>query len=211
MKTMALISLLARDAGPAPQTVAARRLIPAVALGLAASGAGALALIGLVPMDLFSHPGWWLKLGCAVALALACAWLLSRLALPLARTHVGWWAVAVVALAMAGLGAVQSALGAPGERMTLVMGHSWVTCPWNVFALSLPGLAGVFWALRGLAPTRLRSAGFVAGLLAGALGAAGYALSCTEVSMAFVAVWYSLGILMTGGVGATLGPRLLRW
>ena len=39
----------------------------------------------------------------------------------------------------------------------------------------------------------------------------GYALACTEASPAFVAVWYTLGIIVTGAVGALLGPRVLRW
>jgi hypothetical protein len=43
------------------------------------------------------------------------------------------------------------------------------------------------------------------------LGASGYALACPEASPAFVAVWYSLGVLLTGLLGAALGPRLLRW
>ncbi len=77
--------------------------------------------------------------------------------------------------------------------------------------LSLPALAGALWAVRGLVPTQLRAAGFNAGLMAGALGAMGYALVCPEVSATFVAVWYSLGILLTGLLGTFLGPRLLRW
>ncbi|MDE2299455.1 MAG: DUF1109 family protein, partial [Burkholderiales bacterium] len=75
----------------------------------------------------------------------------------------------------------------------------------------LPALAGTLWAVRGLAPTRPRAAGLAAGLLAGAVGALGYALSCPEVSITFVAVWYSLGIALVGGAGAALGPRVLRW
>jgi hypothetical protein len=77
--------------------------------------------------------------------------------------------------------------------------------------LSIPALGGVLWAMRGLAPTRARMAGLAAGLLAGAVGAAGYALACGETAMTFVAIWYSLGIAMTGALGALLGPRLLRW
>jgi hypothetical protein len=56
-------------------------------------------------------------------------------------------------------------------------------------------------------PTRLRAAG----LLAGAVGAFGYAFACIEQSTAFVALWYSLGIGMSGALGAALGPRVLRW
>jgi hypothetical protein len=92
-----------------------------------------------------------------------------------------------------------------------VLGHSWASCPTNVLLLALPTLAGALWALRGLAPTRPRAAGLAAGLLAGGIGAFGYALSCTELSAAFVAVWYSLGIGLAGGLGALLGPWLLRW
>jgi hypothetical protein len=72
-------------------------------------------------------------------------------------------------------------------------------------------LAAALWALRGLAPTRPRAAGGAAGLLAGAVGAAGYSLACPEASPGFVAAWYTLGIALTGGLGALLGPRLLRW
>ena len=32
-----------------------------------------------------------------------------------------------------------------------------------------------------------------------------------EVSAIFVLTWYSLGILLAAGIGALLGPRLLRW
>lgn len=77
--------------------------------------------------------------------------------------------------------------------------------------MSLPALAAALWALRGLAPTRPRHAGFAAGLLAGAVRACGYALACTESSPAFIAAWYTLGILLTGCLGAALGPRVLRW
>lgn len=92
-----------------------------------------------------------------------------------------------------------------------MMGDSWSTCSWSVLVLSLPGLACVLSAVRGMAPTRPFAAGFAAGLFAGALGAFGYSLSCPEVSPAFVALWYSLGIGLSGIVGALLGPRLLRW
>jgi hypothetical protein len=38
-----------------------------------------------------------------------------------------------------------------------------------------------------------------------------YALTCPEDGAAFLATWYGLGILAVGGLGALLGPRLLRW
>ena len=38
-----------------------------------------------------------------------------------------------------------------------------------------------------------------------------YSLHCPEMSVAFWAVWYVLGMLIPTAVGALLGPRLLRW
>jgi hypothetical protein len=117
----------------------------------------------------------------------------------------------VVVAAMALLGVFAVVAAPSGERMAAVLGHSWSRCPFNVLALSLPALGGALWALRGLAPTRPRAAGLAAGLFAGGLGACGYALACTELSPAFVAVWYSLGIGLSGALGAALGPSTLRW
>jgi len=211
MKTTELIDLLASGAGPAPRWVAARRLAPVLALGLLASAGSALAVFGPIPVDLWAEPGLWLKLGYAAALAGGAAWLAARLGRPAARTGAPRLVLLLAVAAMALLG-VLAVFGAPaGGRLAAVLGHSWARCPFNVLVLSLPALAGALWALRGLAPTRPAAAGLAAGLLAGGLGALGYALSCTELSPAFVAVWYSLGIALTGGLGAVLGPRVLRW
>lgn len=103
------------------------------------------------------------------------------------------------------------AAAAPGAARSAWLGHSALLCPAAVLGLGLPALAGLMWALRGLAPTRPAAAGAAAGLLAGALGALGYALACTELGLAFVALWYSLGVALSAALGALLGPRLLRW
>jgi Uncharacterized protein conserved in bacteria len=75
----------------------------------------------------------------------------------------------------------------------------------------VPTFIGVFWALRGLAPTRLRIAGAAGGLLAGATATLAYCLHCPEMGIPFWGVWYLLGMLLPTGLGAVLGPRLLRW
>ena len=77
--------------------------------------------------------------------------------------------------------------------------------------LSLPLLIGAFWVLRGLAPTRLTLAGTAAGLAAGALGSLVYSFHCTESAMPFVAIWYTLGVLVPGLIGAIAGRFVLRW
>lgn len=211
MKTETLIDMLARNAGPAPRALAARRLSPAVTVGLLASGWTAVAWFGLIPGSLFGTHAPWTKMAYAGALAVATGWWAVRLSRPAASATWPRRSVIAVVLAMAAVGLV-SFLSEPADgRGAALLGHSWLSCPPSVLALSLPALVAILWAIRGLAPTRPRVTGFAAGLLAGSLGAFGYALSCPEASAAFVTLWYSLGILLSGIVGAALGPRLLHW
>jgi len=211
MKTHDLIGLLATGAGPAPRAVAARRLLPVVVAGGALSAALAVGMLGLVPDRMLVGQALWTKIGYSTALMGAAGWLAARLARPAAPAAAAWRGVAAVVAVML-LAALASLAAMPGEeRLPALLGHSWSICPWTVLGLSLPALAGTLWALRGLAPTHPRAAGTAAGLLAGAAGACGYAWACTEESTVFVAAWYSLGIALTAGLGALLGPRVLRW
>lgn len=211
MKTDALIDMLARGAGPAPSAVAARRLTPAALVGLGVSAVVAVGLLGAIPAEMYRTPVPWMKMAYAGALALAATWLTARLSRPIARLGAPRYAVACVVVAMAAAGAAFIVSVPQDERLVALLGHSWSTCPWSVFALSIPALAAALWAVRGLAPTRPRAAGCAAGLMAGSLGALGYSLSCPESSPTFVAVWYSLGIALSALLGTWLGPRVLRW
>lgn len=211
MKTETLIDMLSRDAGPAPGALAARRLSPAALGGLLASALAAIAWFGAIPAPMFATAAPWTKMGYAGALALAAGWLTARLSRPAAPLQRPQRVIVAVVAVMAVVGGVSLMSAPPGGRVQALLGLSWFSCPWNVLALSLPGLVAALWAVRGLAPTRPRAAGFAAGLMSGSVGAFGYSLSCPEASSAFVAVWYSLGIALTGAVGAALGPRVLRW
>ena len=53
--------------------------------------------------------------------------------------------------------------------------------------------------------------GAIAGLVAGALGAAVFAFHHPGGSIPFIALWYGGSILLCALVGAILGSRLLRW
>jgi len=211
MKTRDLIAALAAGAGPAPRAVVARRLGPAFAAGLACSAMLALVILGPVHDPAVLAGPLWLKLGYTAALAAATAWLAGRLARPATSARSAASAVgAVTTLMVAGAALVLPQLE-PAARAGYALGHSWWVCPWAVFALSLPALAATLRAVRGLAPTRPRAAGLAAGLLAGTAGAAGYALACVEQSALFIALWYTLGIALSGALGWLLGPRVLRW
>lgn len=211
MKTDDLIDMLARGAGAAPRAPAAARLLPALLLGGAIALAAALRFKQPVAAALWAEPAMWLKLAYAAALVAAGAWLTARLGRPLPRTRLPLRAALAVVAAMGAFGLVALLSAPEAARLEVLLGQSWRTCPRDVLLLSLPALAGSLWALRGLAPTRPRAAGAAAGVLAGAVGAFGYAFTCPELSPAFVAVWYTLGIAGAGMLGAVLGPRVLRW
>ena len=211
MKTGLLMDLLARGAGPAPSPATTQRLGSAWALGLLASAALALLMVGPLPAAAFVKPAPWIKLVYAMSLGWTATLLTAQLARPVARLRCQLLAVAVVFLVMACVAGLSLWQTPPDLRRAAVFGLTWQMCPWLLLALSLPALIAGFWAVRGLAPTRLRAAGFACGLVAGAVGATGYALSCPESSVVFVAVWYSLGMAITAVLGAVLGPRFLRW
>lgn len=211
MNTDAWIDMLARGAGPAQPQPVARLLGQALLPGLAASIALALLILGPIPAWMLAEPAPWLKWGYALLLGAAAAWAVARLARPAAR--IGGPVVALLMVlglaAVVGLASLlsQPELGWP----TALRGHSWRTCTLSVLGMSVPALLLLSRALRRLAPTRLRLAGLAVGLLSGCIGAFGYAVACMERAPSFIALWYTLGILAAGALGAWLGPRLLRW
>jgi len=213
MKTDELISLLARDAAPVKSSTLPRRLS---ALALAG---GFAALVMMIPAIGFrpdlpgalADPSFWMKAVYTVGLSAAGFLLSERLSRPGGGSRPGWTIAAGCAAAIVALAIIQLATMPPAEVPAAIMGGSWDTCPWLIFALALPGLAATLRAMRGFAPTRTALAGAAAGLLAGGVSATVYGLHCDENAAAFVAVWYSLGIGMTAVAGAILGPRVLRW
>jgi len=213
MKTDDLISLLAEGEGPVQLNATGRRLGLAVLLGLLAAVLMTVALYG-VRSDLAEvarTPLFWAKVALPSSLAALGLWLTSRLARPGVRGGLAWGLLGLPLLLL-WLGAALSLAGAPLDaRADLLFGRTWRTCALNITLLSLPGLVSVFWALRGLAPTRLRQAGAAGGLLAGSTATLAYCLHCPEMGVPFWGVWYVLGMLLPTALGAWLGPRLLRW
>ncbi|CAI3804632.1 putative anti-sigma-F factor NrsF [Pseudomonas sp. MM223] len=213
MKTDDLIALLAAGEGPVDRHALARRLL----LALLGGGLGAVlltvAMFG-VRGDLAqvaNTPLFWAKLALPGSLALLALWLTQRLARPGVKGGL-LWALLGLPLLLVWLGALASLLGAPVDaRADLLLGRTWRTCPLNITLLSVPTFIAVFWAMRGLAPTRLRQAGAAGGLLAGATATLAYCLHCPEMAVPFWGLWYVLGMLVPTAVGAALGPRFLRW
>lgn len=211
MKTEQLIRVLATGAGPAPTHRVTSRIGVALAGGAVASTLACCVTLGVNPALTTMGMGLAVKLAYVLGVLVASAWWLGRTARPAANWHKAAIAVMLVVVLMAVWAGMAVGLAPPDARPALLFGQSWTSCPWRVGVLSLPAWALALWALRGLAPTRPRLAGFVAGLFGGSVGALGYALFCPELSPAFVSIWYSLGMLIPAAAGALLGPRLLRW
>lgn len=211
MKTDDLITMLSHEAGSAPKVSVVKRLLPASLAGGVVAASVVLTILGLIPNEMFLEPGPWIKIAYASTLAMAAGWLVSRLGKPGASGTQAIYAVLGVVLIMVFSG-LMSYLGTPeSERAAALMGHSWLDCPWAILGLSLPVMAGAFWAMKGLAPTNLPLAGAACGLFSGAVAALAYALACTEPAAPFIAIWYTLGIALCGALGALLGPKLLNW
>ncbi len=94
---------------------------------------------------------------------------------------------------------------------TLIVGKSIPQCLIGVNIIALAGLGISLYILRQGAVTHPVLCGFLAGILAGSLAAFLYAFICTEDSPLFYGVWYSLAVLGTGGIGAIMGNKILRW
>jgi hypothetical protein len=211
METPDLIERLATDLRPTPQR--AQLLGTAIAIGAAVAFVLFWTFLDLRP-DLsraLLTSAFWMKWGFALVTAVVAFVLCAQLARP--ESKPGQWPIVLLLpiLVLVVIAFVQLSMVPQGERRMMWLGHSAIQCQWCIALFSVPLFIGILWAFRFFAPTRLRLAGFTAGLLAGATAAVIYALSCDETSAAFVATWYSAGMLIPAVVGLFIGPRVLRW
>ena len=213
VKTNDLITMLAARTGAVLPDTGRRRF--AMALGWGAFGATLLMalLLGVRPdmAEAARLPMFWIKLAFPASLAVVAL----LVALPLAHPGRGLRRLPYVLLApltlMWALALFQWQSAAPGQGERLLLGVSWNVCPLNIAVLSMPLFVAVFWAMKGLAPTRPALAGAAAGLVAGAGGALIYALHCTEMAAPFLGIWYVIGMLIPTAAGALIGRFALRW
>jgi hypothetical protein len=213
MNTEQLIRSLAGDVHAVPRRALVRRIGVGIAGGAVVSLLLVLALLGIRP-DLHAAMlgfSFWMKWTYTASLGVGAVLAVLRLSRPTPSSLRGFWLLGIPVLLLAGIGIGELASTPSREWLAMWLGHSWKVCPWLVLTLSMPIFIGLLWSFRRLAPTRLRAAGAAAGLAAGAWAATIYCLHCPEVSAIFVLTWYSLGILLAAGLGALIGPRLLRW
>jgi hypothetical protein len=213
MKTEELIADLSNRLEPRHPAAAWARLILGLAFGLATTLALLLALWGW-PLEAVRQtgvPAFTMKLGFAAAMLGIGAVLANIAGRPGLRVkgRIAWLAAPLL---IVGVAALVELISLPAElRLSAWLGTTWNTCLVSVTLASVPVLTGIIWGFRHLAPTKLRLAGFLAGIAAGGGSAVLYALYCPETTAAFLVSWYTLGILAAGVIGAVAAPRFIRW
>lgn len=214
MRTDDFIDVLANDVEAGRETAPSRRLALVAMFG-------ALAALVLVLGWLHARqdlaqamlgPMFWMKAVYTALLGAAGYLAVERLARPDGSGRRGWIAAALVFGLCASAGLYQALVSSDVQAaLRMLHGHSWRSCSPRIFVLGLPMLALGLWVLRGLAPTRPSLAGFAMGLFSGGVVATVYGLHCPEHTFTFIALWYSLGVLSLGAVGALVGRWVLRW
>jgi hypothetical protein len=213
MRTQDLVARLAGNVQPIERNAVARTLNRALITGLLGNAVLLVALYGIdteMPEQMLTAM-FWIRLAFPLVIIAAALKLAERLARPGAALGLAWMA-AIAPTAMMLLVAAAILFAAPSEyRLRWALGATWATTTANAVLLSLPSLATVMHAMKGLAPTRLVLAGAGAGLLAGAQGLLVHSLYCSDMPVAFWSVWHVLAIIVTAGIGAGIAPSYLRW
>jgi len=212
MKTDRLIEMLSTNVEPVERGQIGKVFAWALVAGSIAAFCVMLASVGL-RTDIGTHLDFLaIKLLFVLSLVGAGAAFLLRSIHPGQGAQKPFALVFVPFLAVGVAAAVVALL--PGRSApwgVLTFGTQWTTCLYCIPLFAAVPFAALIWALRNGAPTNLARTGAIAGLVAGALGAAAYSFHCPDDSLPFVAVWYGASIALCAFIGAVLGPRLLRW
>jgi hypothetical protein len=213
MKTDELIGMLSTNLEPVKGHQLRNFVAAALAGGAIVAFCLMLAMFG-APVSALGGERYALKvLEVAFTLGLvgAGANLLVRFARPVDPGRKSLIPIILLFLAMLFAGIVALLLAPPAGWSGMIFGPQWAACLICIPLFAVAPFAALVWALRKGAPTRLEWAGAVAGLVAGALGAAIFALHHPGGSIPFIVLWYGGPIVLCALAGAILGPRLLRW
>ena len=209
MRTDDLIGLLAQD--PRPEASVRSRVGRLLPLGLALSAAFLLSALGLRAglMQAYAQPVVLAKFLCPLVFGAGAL----ALALGSARPEVrGTGRILLLAAPVAAALFLVGLMSTPAaDWLVAIRGRTMAACLALIPLMSLAPLAALIWALRGGAPARPETTGLFAGLAAGGLATAIYALHCPEDNPLFYVLWYGCGITVAGLLGRMAGRRLLRW
>jgi hypothetical protein len=213
MKTDELIDVLATNLEPIKGEELRNTLMIALAIGVVAAFCLLLAMFGLPAAALGGEFSALKVLALAFTLGLVAAGasLLTKSARPGEPGRKLLILIGLLFLAIFIAALVTLLLADQAAWSGIVFGPQWAACLVCIPLFAVVPFASLSWALHRGAPTNLVRTGAIAGLVAGALGAAVFAFHHSGGSIPFIAFWYGGPILACALVGALLGPRLLRW
>jgi hypothetical protein len=212
MKTDDLIKLLVAD-GPKPRVDTSRNVMWASAFG--ALIAAVLLTFVLGARGDFKVAIWEWRFAAKFVVTAALVVATSKAALMLSRPDVSARR-AVSLLALPGGILALALLGEMGTQPMAAwteraIGADSFACITTIPLLAIAPLVALFAVLRSSAPQSPQLLGAIAGALAGGIGAFFYAAHCTDDSPMFVAIWYTLSILVLATIGGIAGRRVLAW
>ena len=210
MKTDDLVRLLAADARrtAAPRTAILRAaLVSGIIVCLAF-----VALVGVRPdlLSALADPPVAFKFVFTASVASAAAAYGLRAIRPDDGSSPLVFALPVMVL-LAGAAALELSVTPRATWLSAATGTAPLRCLVLIVASALFPVAALLATMRSGAPRRPALAGAAAGIGGGAIGAAVFALHCPNDSALFVAIWYGLGLAITGAIGASVGARRLAW
>jgi hypothetical protein len=208
-----LINFLGTNIEPVKSGQLRNTLLASLALGAVAALCLTLVILG-APDEAFrgDHLGLkFLGLGFTLGLVVAGTSFLLKAARPVAPGRRPLIVIGLLFFALLSAGVIALLLSYPAVWGEMVFGPQWAACLICIPLFASAPFASLVWALRKEAPTNPAWTGAVAGLVAGALGAAAFTLHHSAGSIPFILLWYGGPIVACTLVGAILGPRLLRW
>jgi hypothetical protein len=215
VKTDDLIKILGTNLEPVPRGQLRKTML--IALAIAVGAVTAICLLwDMLPMPVNAQGGGHLgfkaiALIFTLGLAAAGGALLFRSSQPGQSVRKPQMLIGLLLLMVILAGIVALTTFDSATWSAMIRGGDWGTCLICIPIFAVIPFVGFIWALRKGAPTRLALAGALAGLVAGALGAAAVVVHQTGHSIPAMVLWYGGPIVLCAMIGAILGPRLLRW
>jgi len=213
MKTELLIEMLARGAHQEKRTSPWRVLFLGIGGGIFLSMTMMIITLRVNSefLALLTNPNFLTKIAYVSTYVLIAFTSLIAVSMPGAKVKLHFRRLALPFVAISCIALLAFVDAEPALRADLIFGQTWSVCAVLIALLSMPVFTLTLMGMKELAPTNLTLAGAVCGLFSGAAGALVYCVHCPEVEVPFVAIWYTLGMMIPMVIGYFLGPKVLRW
>jgi hypothetical protein len=152
---------------------------------------------------------FWIKAAYPAGVA-GCALVAATL---LARERPGGGVALAVGGAVVCAMLIAAGVQASGMTITALEALYWpnaAVCVGNILVIAMPMLALIAAGLRDVDLERPALTGFACGLFCGGVAATVDGLHCWQETYAFVGPWFTLALLVSGGLGAGVGKLMSR-